>query len=79
MKANRAYELTVTRSGAAPAWLADNDRVDHLEVVEIDSGEVVLFWDCSPSRASKLARRLRESLVAMEADEFLMAWRGVDG
>ena len=79
MKANRAYDLTVTRSGVAPAWLADPGRIDHIEVVELDSGEVVLFWDCTPARASRLARRLRESMAAMEADEFLAAWRGVEG
>ena len=45
MKANRAYRLIVTRGGRAPALLADTERVDHIEVVEIDSGEVVLFWD----------------------------------
>ena len=45
MKANRAYRLIVTRAGRAPALLADPSRIDHIEVVEIDSGEVVLFWD----------------------------------
>ena len=45
VKADRAYRLIVTRGGRAPALLADPTRVDHIEVVEIDSGEVVLFWD----------------------------------
>ena len=48
MKANRAYRLIVTRAGRAPALLADAERVDHIEVVEIDGGEVVLFWDRPP-------------------------------
>ena len=48
MRANRAYRLIVTRGGLAPALLADASRVDHIEVVEIDSGEVVLFWDPHP-------------------------------
>lgn len=75
MKANRAYELKATRSGSAPAWLADPGRVDHVEVVEIDSGEVVLYWDLTPRDARRLARRLREQLSQLEAGEFIAAWR----
>ena len=57
MIAGRAYSLIVTRGGLAPAVLADPERVDHLEVIEIDSGEVVLFWDRTPREASRLAPR----------------------
>ena len=59
MRANRAYRLIVTRGGRTPALLADAGRVDHIEVVEIDGGEVVLFWDRPPQAASRLARALR--------------------
>jgi hypothetical protein len=75
MKARRAYRLIVTRSGRLPAWLAGPERVDHVEVVEIDGGEVVLFWDLPAAQASRLARALREDLGRLEADEFLAAWR----
>jgi hypothetical protein len=74
VKANRAYRLIVTRAGRAPALLADAERVDHIEVVEIDGGEVVLFWDRPPHAASKLARALREELSLLEADEFIARW-----
>lgn len=74
MKANRAYRLIVTRAGRAPALLADAERVDHIEVVEIDGGEVVLFWDRPPHATSKLARALREELSLLEADEFIARW-----
>jgi hypothetical protein len=74
MKANRAYRLIVTRAGRAPALLADAERVDHIEVVEVDGGEVVLFWDRPPHAASKLARALREELSQLEADEFIARW-----
>jgi hypothetical protein len=74
MKANRAYRLIVTRAGRAPALLADAERVDHIEVVEIDGGEVVLFWDRPPHAASKLARALREELSLLEANEFIARW-----
>ena len=78
MKANRAYRLIVTRGGRAPALLADAERVDHIEVVEIDSGEVVLFWDRPPQAASRLARALREDLSQLEADEFIARWSTVE-
>ena len=45
-----------------------------VEIVEIDSGEVVLFWDCPPHAASRLARTLREEMALLEADEFLARW-----
>jgi hypothetical protein len=75
MRANRAYDLIVTRSGRAPAWLAGSERIDHIEVVAIDSGEVVLFWDLPAPKATRLARALREDLNRLQADEFLTAWR----
>jgi len=77
MKANRAYRLIVTRAGRAPALLADAERVDHIEIVEIDGGEVVLFWDRPPHATSKLARALREELARLEADEFIARWSAV--
>jgi hypothetical protein len=78
MKANRAYRLILTRGGRAPALLADTTRVDHIEVVEIDAGEVVLFWDLPPQAASRLARALRADLSQLEAQEFLARWTTVD-
>lgn len=77
MKANRAYELNVTRSGSAPSWLADPARIDHVEVVDVASGEVVLFWDLTPRDARRLARRLREEMAQLDTEGFVSAW--VDG
>jgi hypothetical protein len=74
VKANRAYRLIVRRGGHAPSWLASPGRVDHVEVVEIDSGEVVLFWDLAPGRASRLARALRADLASLEAESFITRW-----
>ena len=65
MRANRAYELLVRRG-------------EHVEVVEIDSGEVVLFWDTIPGDTGKLARALRADLAQMEADRFLTKWRSYE-
>jgi hypothetical protein len=77
MRANRAYRLIVTRGGLMPAPLADTSRVDHVEVVEIDSGEVALFWDCAPQVASRLARALRTDLAQLRAEEFFERWATV--
>jgi hypothetical protein len=78
VKANRAYRLILTRAGRAPALLADAERIDHIEIVEIDSGEVILFWERPPHAASRLARALREQLSQLEADEFIARWSTVE-
>jgi hypothetical protein len=78
MRAKDAYRLIVTRGGRTPALLADVGRVDHIELVEIDSGEVVLFWDLPPHEASRRARALREELAQLEAAEFLARWSTVE-
>jgi hypothetical protein len=75
VRANRAYELIVAREGRGPAFLAAPDRVDRVEVVEIDGGEVVLFWELEPRAATRLARALREDMGRLEADDFIAAWR----
>jgi hypothetical protein len=78
MKANRAYRLIVTRGGRTPALLADTGRVDHIEIVEVDTGEVILFWDRPPQAASKLARALRADLSQFQDEEFLARWATVE-
>jgi hypothetical protein len=78
VKASHAYRMIVTRAGRAPALLADPGRVDHVEVVEVDSGEVILFWDRPPHAASKLARALRSDLAQLDAEEFRARWSTVE-
>jgi hypothetical protein len=78
VRANRAYRLIVTRGGRAPALLADAHRIDHIEVVEIESGEVVLFWDLPPQSASRTARALRADLSQLQAEEFIPRWANVE-
>jgi hypothetical protein len=73
--ARRAYRLIVSRGGRGPTWLAGPGRVDHVEIVAVDSGEVVLFWDLPAAQARRLVRALREDLSRLEAGEFLTAWR----
>jgi hypothetical protein len=78
VKANRAYRLIVTREGRAPALLANARRMDHIEVVDVDDGEVVLFWDRPAQAASRMARVLREELAQLDAEEFIARWSAVE-
>jgi hypothetical protein len=78
MRAKDAYRMILTRGGLAPALLADPARVDHIEVVDLDSGEVVLFWDRAPQAASKLARALRADLAQLQDEEFMERWSSVE-
>lgn len=78
MRAKDAYRLIVTRGGRAPALLADPERVDHIEIVEVESGEVALFWDRPPHAASRLARAVRTDLNALGAEEFIERWSTVE-
>jgi len=73
MRANRSYRLLHTRASRRPARM-DPSRIDHLEVVEVASGEVVLFWDLPAPDAARRARRLREDLVGLDEGEFLARW-----
>ncbi len=77
MRANRSYRLLHTRSSRRPAAL-DPERIDHIEVVEIASGEVVLFWDLPAPDAARRARRLREELASLEVEEFIDRWAGTE-
>lgn len=74
MKANRAFELIVSRDGVEPRFLADPNRLDRVEVVSVADGEVVLFWELPAREASKLLRQLREELISFDVDEFSRAW-----
>ena len=72
MRANRAYELLVHRQGR---FFRPSDKLEQVEVIEIDTGETILFWDTRPRDTGKLARALRADLARMEADEFVEHWR----
>jgi hypothetical protein len=76
MRARDAYRLIVRRGGRAPAVLAGPGRVDHVEVVGVEDGEVVFFWDLAPREAGRLVRLLREDLATLDAESFRGAWAG---
>jgi len=64
MKANRAYDLLVTRGG----------DFDHIEIVDIADGEVALFWDLLPTQTGRMSRALKADLAQLEAEDFIEKW-----
>ncbi len=64
MRANRAYELRVSR-GTPTAMI---------EVLEIDTGEIALFWDVRPDQTRRFASALKTDLAQLEAEDFLDKW-----
>ena len=65
MRAKAAYRILVGR--------------DSVEVVDIADGETVLLWDLAPSRVPRFARRVREDLNTLAAEDFLTRWTQVSG
>jgi len=59
--------------------MRDARRMDHIELVDIDDGEVVLYWDRPAHAASRMARALRAELSQLEAEEFIARWSTVEG
>ena len=57
---------------------ADRRRTDRIEVVSVDDGELLLYWELPPKDATKLVRRLRADLAGLEAEEFLALWEDAD-
>jgi len=78
MKANRVLHLTVTRGGREPAFLADRGRLDRIEVVSVDEGEVVLYWELPAKPAARLLKALRADLAGLDVDSFLTRWQDAD-
>jgi hypothetical protein len=72
VRANRAYELKVHREGRL---FRPSERLEHIEVLEIDTGEIVLFWDTRPRETGKLARALRADLAQLDAADFIAKWQ----
>ncbi|HEU4977480.1 MAG TPA: hypothetical protein VFT42_01150 [Solirubrobacteraceae bacterium] len=68
MKAKARYHLIVHRGSPA-----------HIEVVDIDDGEVALFWDLLPRDARRVEEMLRAELESMDAREFFERWAAFEG
>jgi hypothetical protein len=78
VRANRAYELIVRRGGREPVFMSDPRRLDRIEIVSIDDGEVVLYWDVPAKRAAQLLKLLRADLASLDAEEFFDKWLDAD-
>jgi hypothetical protein len=78
MRANRVFHLIVTRGGREPAFLADRTRLDRIEVISVDDGELLLYWDLPAKQAARVLKQLRADLAGLEAEEFLALWEGAD-
>jgi hypothetical protein len=60
VRADRAYELRVSRA--------------MIEVLDIATGEIALFWDVRADQTRRFAKALRADLVSLDAEEFLDKW-----
>ena len=54
------------------------DIHDRIEVVSVDDGEVILYWEVDPKQASKLVKLLRSDLASLDAEEFFDKWLDAD-
>jgi hypothetical protein len=79
LRANRAFELIFSRGGLEPAFLADPERLDRIEVVSIDDGEVILYWELPAKQAARLLKSLRTDLATLTSEDFISTWEGQDG
>jgi hypothetical protein len=66
MIAKRRYDIKVNRSNPAS-----------IEIVDIEDGEVVLFWDCTPKNARRMEAALRHDLVALDEKAFIERWEDI--
>jgi hypothetical protein len=78
MLARSAYRLIVKRSGRSPSFLSAPDRVDQIEIVSVDDGEVVLFWDVAARDTGRMEAALRADLEQLDAASFLERWSASD-
>ncbi len=77
MRANRAYHLIHTRGSLRPARLAGDERLDLIELVCIDDGEVVLFWELPARDAVTRLRAVRTDMASLDSETFLSKWEAV--
>lgn len=78
MRARDRYRLIVRRGSGLPVRM-DPERTDHVEVVDVAEGEVVLFWDLLGRDAKRVLALLRADLRALDDREFLERWASFEG
>lgn len=45
-----------------------------IEIVDLDTAEAILFWDCTRPQLRKMRELIIADLDRLPADEFLAAW-----
>ena len=78
MKANRAFHLIHTRGSLRPARLAGDERLDLIELVSIDDGEVVLFWEMTAREAVARVRAVRTDMASLDWEDFVAKWDAME-
>ncbi len=78
MSAARELFVVHRRASRLPAFLQPEPGLDQVEVTEIASGEVVLFWDVRATEAKRFVRALQADLTTLATDELLARWGTVD-
>ncbi len=74
MSASRELSVVHRRASRVPAFLQPQTGTDQVEITEIASGEVVLFWDVPAEEAKRFVPALRADLATLPADELLERW-----
>ncbi len=74
MSAARDLAVVHRRASRLPAFLQPEPGVDQVEVVEVASGEVVLFWDVPAPEAKRWVAELRHDLHRLGTEELLGHW-----
>jgi hypothetical protein len=77
VRANRRLEVRHRRGSKLPVWLAAPGQFDHLEIVEIETAETVLFWDREAIEARRMARALQADLAQLDVEDFLAKWSAI--
>ncbi|CAA9487905.1 MAG: hypothetical protein AVDCRST_MAG53-1121 [uncultured Solirubrobacteraceae bacterium] len=78
MSAGRELSVVHRRASRLPVFLQPEPGVDQVEVTEVASGEVVLFWDVPSEEAKRFVRALRADLAALDTEELLDRWGAIE-
>ncbi len=78
MSAARELSLVHRRASRLPAFLQPAPGLDQVEVTEVASGEVVLFWNVPSGEAKRFVQALRADLATFATDELLFRWSAVE-
>lgn len=74
MTAARELAVVHRRASRLPVFLQPSPGTDQVEVLEVASGEVVLFWDVPAEEAKRFVGELRHDLGRLGTAELLERW-----